>query len=158
ATRDTTGKGAGGISGEMRPMVVSTMQVFEDADKPDYCTRGTRFGTHSCNESLASVASTYFAPDFGKLTYIAYFDGGALVFDIRDPYHPKDVAHWVAPLHPLLYGEQLPNTVGGVLVHDVSHNNLEQDSNGLIYSADRVGYGMDILMLMPPAALIRSSP
>src|SRR5262249_32572290 len=53
ATRDKTGKGAGGISGEMRPMVVSTMQVFEDADKPDYCSRGTRFGTHSCNEALA---------------------------------------------------------------------------------------------------------
>ncbi len=156
ATRDKTGKGAGGISGEMRPMVVSTMQVFEDADKPDYCTRGTRFGTHSCNEALASVPSTFFAPDFGKLTYIAYFDGGARVFDIRDPYHPKDVAHYVAAVHPLLYGEQPPNVVNGVLVHDVSHNNLEEDSNGLIYSIDRLGYGMDILMLMPPAALIRN--
>jgi hypothetical protein len=158
ATRDTTGKGAGGISGERRPMVVSTMQVPEDEAKPDYCTRGTRFGTHSCNESLASVASTFFAPDFGKLTYIAYFDGGARVFDIRDPYHPKDVAHYVAAVHPLPYGEQPPNTVNGVLVHDVSHNNLEEDSNGLIYSVDRVGYGMDILMLMPPAAHIRNSP
>lgn len=159
-TRDTTGQGADGISGEMRPMVVSTMQVFEDADKPrpDYCTRGTRFGNHSCNEALASVASTFFAPDFGKLTYIAYFDGGARVFDIRDPYHPKEVAHYVAAVHPLPYGEQPPNTVNGVLVHDVSHNNLEEDSNGLIYSVDRVGYGMDILMLMPPAALIRNSP
>jgi hypothetical protein len=152
ATRDTTGKGAGGKSGEMRPMVVSTMQVFEDADKPDYCTRGT----HSCNEALASVPSTFFAPDFGKLTYISYFDGGARVFDIRDPYHPKDVAHYVAAVHPLPFGEQPPNIVNGVLVHDVSHNNLEEDSNGLIYSVDRVGYGMDILMLMPPAALIRN--
>ena len=157
ATRDKTGKGAGGISGETRPMVVSTMQVFEDADKPDYCTRGTRFGTHSCNEALASVPSTFFAPDFGKLTYISYFDGGARVFDIRDPYHPKDVAHYVAAVRPLPFGEQPPNTVNGVLVHDVSHNNLEEDSNGLIYSVDRVGYGMDILMLIPPAALIRDS-
>ena len=163
ATRDKTGKGAGGISGEMRPMVVSTMQVFEDADstggpssaRPDYCSRGTRFGTHSCNEALASLPSTFFAPDFGKLTYISYFDGGARVFDIRDPYHPQDVAHYVAAVHPLPYGEQPPNIVNGVLVHDVSHNNLEEDSNGLIYSVDRVGYGMDILMLMPPAALIR---
>jgi hypothetical protein len=163
ATRDNTGQGAGGISGEQRPMVVSTMQVFEDADstggpssaRPDYCSRGTRFGTHSCNEALASVPSTFFAPDFGKLTYISYFDGGARVFDIRDPYHPQDVAHYVAAVHPLPYGEQPPNIVNGVLVHDVSHNNLEEDSNGLIYSVDRVGYGMDILMLMPPAALIR---
>jgi hypothetical protein len=154
-TRDTTGKGAGGSSGEKRPMVVSTMQVFEDSDKPDYCSRGTRFGTHSCNEALASIPSTFFAPDFGKLTYIAYFDGGARVFDIRDPYHPEEVAHYVAAVHPLPYGEQPPNIVNGQLVHDVSHNNLDEDSSGLIYSVDRVGYGMDILMLMPPAALIR---
>ncbi|HSV18539.1 MAG TPA: hypothetical protein VLR71_09030 [Casimicrobiaceae bacterium] len=157
-TRDKTGKGADGISGEMRPMVISTMQVFEDSAKPDYCTRGTRFGNHSCNEALASVPSTFFAPDFGKLTYIAYFDGGARVFDIRDPYHPLEVAHYVAPVHPLAYGEQPPNVINGQLVHDVSHNNLEEDSNGLIYSVDRLGYGMDILMLMPPAALIRNTP
>ena len=104
------------------------------------------------------MPSTFFAPDFGKLTYIAYFDGGARVFDIRDPYHPTEVAHYVAALHPLLYGEQPRNFVNGQLVHDVSHNNLEEDSNGLIYSVDRVGYGMDILMLMPPAALIRNAP
>jgi hypothetical protein len=160
ATRDTTGQSAGGISGEMRPMVISTMQVFEDSASPpapDYCTRGARFLNHSCNEALASLPSTFFAPDFGKLTYIANFDAGARVWDIRDPYHPQEVAHYVAPVHPLPYGEQPPNTVNGVLVHDVSHNNLEEDSNGLIYSVDRVGYGMDILMLMPPAALIRDS-
>jgi len=46
----------------------------------------------------------------------------------------------------------------GVVVPSVSHNNLEKDSDGLIYSVDRVGYGMDILMLMRPASLIRNSP
>lgn len=153
ATR-AVGQGAAS-AGEAHPMVMSTMQVFEDSAKPDFCTRGTRFGTHSCNESFASVPSTFFAPDQGKLTYIAYFDGGVRVFDIRDPYHPKDVAHYIAPLHPLPFGEQPPNVINGVTVHDVSHNNAEEDSNGLIYSVDRVGYGMDILQLMPPAALIR---
>ena len=48
--------------------------------------------------------------------------------------------------------------IGGVTLHDVSHNNLEEDSYGLIYSVDRVGYGMDILMLVGPAAAIRTSP
>ncbi len=158
ATRSTTGKGAGGISGEQRPMVVSTMQVFEDIAKPDYCSRGTRFGTHSCNEVLAHVPSTFYAPDFGKLTFISYFDGGARAFDIRDPYHPQDVAHYVGAVHALPYGEQPPNVIGGVTYHDVSHNNLEVDSSGLIYSVDRVGYGMDILMLVGPAAAIRTSP
>ena len=158
ATRSTTGQGAGGISGEQRPMVVSTMQVFEDIAKPDYCTRGTRFGTHSCNEVLAHVPSTFFAADFGKLTFVSYFDGGARAFDIRDPYHPQDVAHYVAAVHALPFGEQPPNVIGGVTYHDVSHNNLEVDSSGLIYSVDRVGYGMDILMLVGPPAAIRTSP
>jgi hypothetical protein len=84
---------------------------------------------------------------------IADFDGGTRVFDIRDPYHPKDVAHYVGAVHRLPYGEQPPNMANGVLVHDLSHNNL-QDSNGLIYSVDSVGYGLDILMLTPPASLV----
>jgi hypothetical protein len=154
ATR-TTAAGAAS-SGEQHPMVVSTLQVQEDSAQPDYCTRGTRFGTHSCNEVLAHVPSTFFPPDFGKLTFIAYFDGGARAFDIRDPYHPIDVAHYVGAVHALPFGEQPPNVIGGVTFHDVSHNNLEVDSSGIIYSVDRVGYGMDILVLTGPAAAIRN--
>ena len=104
ATRSTSGQGAGGISGEQRPMVVSTLQVNDDSAKPSYCSRGTRFGTHSCNEVLAHVPSTFYAPDFGKLTFISYFDGGARAFDIRDPYRPQDVAHYVAAVHALPFG------------------------------------------------------
>src|SRR5438067_4321165 len=111
ATRSTTGQGAGGISGEQRPMVVSTLQVNDDSAKPSYCSRGTRFGTHSCNEVLAHVPSTFYAPDFGKLTFISYFDGGARAFDIRDPYRPQDVAHYVAAVHALPFGEQPPIVV-----------------------------------------------
>jgi hypothetical protein len=146
-------------SAEQHPMVVSTMQVFEDADKPDYCSRGTRFGPHSCNEVLAHVPSTFFAPDFGKLTFISWFDGGARAFDIRDPYHPKDVAHYVPAVTPLPFGEQPPSKdANGVQYSDVSVNNLEVDSNGIIYAVDRIGYGLNILTLTGPAALIRSEP
>jgi hypothetical protein len=145
-------------SGEQHPQSVSTMQVFEDSAKPDYCSRGTRFGPHSCNEVLAHVPSTFFAPDFGKLTFISWFDGGARAFDIRDPYHPKDVAHYVPAVTPLPFGEQPPNIVDGVQYSDVSVNNLEVDSNGIIYAVDRIGYGLNILMLTGPAASIRTQP
>lgn len=160
ATR-ATGQGSGTHTGEERPMVVSTMQVFEDSAKPDYCTRGTRFGTHSCNEFFAGFNSltgvnqgTFYPPYYGKLTFISYFDGGARAFDIRDPYHPQDVAHYVAPVN----ANTMPTVVGGVTYFDVSHNNLEVDSNGIIYSVDRIGSGMDILMLTGVAALIANSP
>src|ERR1700759_754748 len=43
---------------EQHPMIISTMAVNEDATKPDFCTRGTRFGAHSTNES-------FYAPYYG---------------------------------------------------------------------------------------------
>jgi len=137
----TRAKGAGGASaGENHPMVISTMQVFEDSAKPDFCTRGTRFGTHSTNES-------FFAPYYGKLLFVAYFDGGLRVFDIRDPYHPQEVAHFIPPVN----ANTRPTTVtiGGVqqTFFDVSTDNAELDDHGLIYIVDRVGGGADILQL-----------
>jgi hypothetical protein len=151
---DATRAPAGSSSGEQHPMVVSTMQVFEDSAKPDYCTRGTRFGTHSCNEVYADPPSTFHAPYQGKLTFISYFDGGARAFDIRDPYHPKDVAHYVPPV----CANVQPTVVNGVSYRDVSSNNLEVDSSGLIYDVDRLGCGIDILMLTGPAAAIANQP
>jgi hypothetical protein len=158
ATRAIVDEEENPTSGEQHPMAVSTMQVFEDSAKPDYCTRGTRFGPHSCNEVLAHVPSTFNPQDWGKLTFISWFDGGARAFDIRDPYHPKDVAHYVPAVTPLPFGEQPPSVVGGVARPDVSVNNLEVDSNGIIYAVDRIGYGLNVLMLTGPAAAIRNSP
>jgi hypothetical protein len=48
--------------------------------------------------------------------------------------------------------------VGGVARPDVSVNNLEVDSSGIIYAVDRIGYGLNILMLTGPAAAIRNQP
>jgi len=158
ATRAIVDEAENPTSGEEHPQSVSTMQVFEDSAKPDYCTRGTRFGPHSCNEVLAHVPSTFNPQDWGKLTFISWFDGGARAFDIRDPYHPKDVAHYVPAVTPLQFGEQPPSIVGGVARPDVSVNNLEVDSSGIIYAVDRIGYGLNILMLTGPAAAIRNQP
>jgi hypothetical protein len=169
--------GAGGSSGEMRPRVVSTMQVFEDdasnngndnsqgnnnnqggSGTPDYCTRGTRFGTHSCNEALASIPSTFFAPDFGKLTYIAYFDGGARVFDIRDPYITRRTSRTTSRRsRRCRTASSRPTSSTACSSMTYRTTTWRKTSNGLTYSVDRVSYGLDILQLMPPAALIRNS-
>jgi hypothetical protein len=127
------GKGAASKS-EAHPMVISTMQVQEDSAKPDFCTRGTRFGTHSTNES-------FYAPYYGKLVFIANFDGGLRVWDIRDPYHPQEVAHFIPPVN----SNTRPTVVNGVTYFDVSTDNAELDDHGLIYIVDRVGGGADIL-------------
>jgi hypothetical protein len=129
------GQGAAS-AGENHPMVISTMQVFEDSAKPDFCTRGTRFLNHSTNES-------FYLPYWGKLLFIANFDAGLRVWDIRDPYHPQEVAHFIPPLNPNV----LPTTVNGQQFFDVSTDNAEVDDNGLIYIVDRLGGGADILQL-----------
>ena len=135
---DTTrAVGAGALSaGENHPMVISTMQVFEDSAKPDFCTRGTRFLNHSTNES-------FYAPYYGKLLFIANFDAGLRVWDVRDPYHPQEVAHFIPPLN----ANVLPTVVDGNTYYDVSTDNAEVDDNGLIYIVDRLGGGADILQL-----------
>ncbi len=137
----TRAVGAGAASaGENHPMVISTMQVQEDSASPDLCTRGTRFGTHSTNES-------FYAPYYGKLLFIANFDGGLRVWDIRDPYHPLNVAYFI----PNLTANTIPTkvTINGVTQSflDVSTDNAEVDDRGFIYIVDRVGGGADILQL-----------
>jgi hypothetical protein len=125
-------------------MVISTMQVADNSARPDFCTRGTRFGTHSTNES-------FYAPYYGKLLFIAYFDGGLRVFDIRDPYHPKNVAFFIPNV---TNNTQATNvTINGVpqQFFDVSTDNAEVDDRGYIYIVDRVGGGADILKLTEEA-------
>jgi len=144
----TRAVGAGGASaGENHPMAISTMQVHDDSAKPDFCTRGTRFGTHSTNES-------FYKPYYGKLLFIAYFDGGLRVFDIRDPYRPKNVAFFI----PNVTANTQPTnvTINGVAQQffDVSTDNAEVDDRGYIYIVDRVGGGADILKLTGEAAEI----
>lgn len=140
ATRTAFTAAGAASAGENHPMVISTMQVHEDSANPDFCTRGTRFGTHSTNES-------FYEPYYGKLLFIAYFDGGARVFDIRDPYHPKNVAYFIPNLTPNTQPTVV--TINGVQQSflDVSSDNLEVDDRGYIYDVDRVGGGADILEL-----------
>ena len=73
-------------------MVISTMQVQEDSAKPDFCTRGTRFGTHSTNES-------FFAPYYGSCCSSPISTAACASSDIRDPYHTQEVAHFIPPVN-----------------------------------------------------------
>src|SRR5262249_14189469 len=62
------------ITTETRPQSVATFQVPES--KGGFCRRGGRFGPHSSNESFAPVF-------YGKMVFIAYFNGGVRAVDIR---------------------------------------------------------------------------
>jgi len=124
------------------PMGLATLWVDprfgELYARGNYCTRGVRFGTHSTEEN-------FFNPLYGKLTTIAWFNGGLRVWDIREPFNPKQVAFYVP--------EANANTPSGAYMT----NNVDVDNRGLIYIVDRNGAGMDILQLFGCAAAIVSS-
>jgi len=114
------------------PMSLSTMSVDPRSGaqykRGNYCGRGARFGVHSHEENFRN-------PMYGKLTALAYFNGGLRIWDIREPQAPREVAFYVPEANALT------DTAGYMT------NNVEVDNRGYIYIVDRNGAGMDILQL-----------
>ena len=114
------------------PMVLSTMSVDERSGakypRGNYCGRGARFGVHSSEENFNN-------PYYGKLTSIAYFNGGVRMWDIREPQAPREVAFYV------------PEANANTDPDGYMTNNVEIDNRGYVYIVDRNGAGMDILEL-----------
>ena len=128
------------ITDDAHPWPLSTLRVNDDDGNPPFCERGPRFGTHASNEN-------FYPPYYGKLTFISYFDAGVRVWDIRDPVHPRQVAHFIPPVNAnvppscaTINGKQVCGT-------DISTNNVELDTRNLVYIVDRIGGGADILAL-----------
>jgi hypothetical protein len=125
------------------PMGLSSLWVDprfgERYPRGNYCGRGARFGTHSSEEN-------FHTPFYGKLTAIAYFNGGIRMFDIREPFTPRQVAFYV----PVANANTNPD---GYMT-----NNVEIDNRGYVYIVDRNGAGMDILQVTGcPAGIVNSS-
>jgi hypothetical protein len=146
---DITSKiGQGGsTSAEQHPWPISSVTVDDFSARPNFCSRGTRFGVHSPAENFED-------PSYGRLLTSAWFDAGIRVTDIRDPYHPKEVAHFIAPVNE--FTQPSSAVINGVTVTalDVSCDNTDVDNRGLRYCGDRVGGGLDIVQLTGEAAEI----
>lgn len=146
---DITSKiGQGGsTSAEQHPWPMSTVTVDDFSARPNFCSRGTRFGVHSPAENFDD-------PSYGRLLTSAWFDAGIRVTDIRDPYHPREVAHFIAPITK--FTQPSSAVINGVTYTslDVSCDNTDVDNRGLRYCGDRVGGGLDIARLTDEAAEI----
>ena len=146
---DITNKiGQGGsTSAEQHPWPISTVTVDDFSGRPNFCSRGTRFGVHSPAENFED-------PTYARLLTSAWFDAGIRVTDIRDPYHPREVAHFIAPVNK--FTQPSSAVINGVTYTalDVSCDNTDVDNRGYRYCGDRVGGGLDIVKLTGEAAEI----
>jgi hypothetical protein len=137
------------VTVEERPHSVATYQV---PDKPgDFCQRGGRFGPHSSNESFTPIY-------YGKMVFIAYFNGGVRAVDIRDPFAPREAGFYV-PATTERTAKRCVK-VGGAdrCKVAIQTNNVEVDDRGLIYIVDRADTGLDILELTGPARAMVGLP
>jgi hypothetical protein len=111
------------------PVSIST---FPTPNESDYKNKGGHFGPHNIHENRPdSLVSS-------DIIFTTYQNAGIRVFDIRDAYHPKEVAAFVPPA-PNRLMDHRPNRSRVIQSCDVWVS-----TDGLIYSTDFNG-GMYIL-------------
>jgi hypothetical protein len=134
------------VTAESKPFNVSSFTVPEASG--NFCSRGGRFGSHSPNENQPPMYAK-------RLVFVTWFNAGVRTIDIRDPYRPREVAHYI----PAITGKtdkrcvKLPEGRERCKVA-IQTNNVEVDDRGYIYAVDRANTGMHILRLTGSARKI----
>lgn len=120
------------------PYPIATYRLSDESI--DFCKRGGRFGAHN-------VSSTYHEPFYPGFIVVAYFNAGVRVVDVRDPFHPKEIAFYIpavtentAPRCVTIAGNERCKTA-------IQTNIVEVDDRGLIYLSDRANTGVHIVEL-----------
>jgi hypothetical protein len=117
----------------------------------NFCARGGRFGSHSSNESMAPVF-------YKKLAFVTWFNAGVRAIDIRDPYHPKEVGHFIPAITAATDKRCIKVNGEDVCKVAIQSNNVETDDRGYIYVVDRANTGLHILELAGPPRAIAGLP
>jgi hypothetical protein len=136
------------VTTETRPFSVATFQVPEA--KGGFCKRGGRFGPHSSSESFAPIF-------YGKLVFVAYFNGGVRAVDIRNPYSPREAGFYI-PATTERTAERCVTEPARSCKVAIQTNNVENDERGFVYLADRANTGLHIVRLTGEAAKIAGGP
>jgi hypothetical protein len=122
----------------MRVVSIAEERVLAVVPPPDpaFDSRELRFGPHNLHENRPDSYQS------DRVVFATYFNAGLRVYDLADPEHPREVAHWIAEPAPGKPVTQL--------------NDLFVDTDGLIWVTDRVGGGLFVLEPEPSlAALMR---
>jgi hypothetical protein len=131
------------ITDPATPQIISNYHVDERSG--DFCSQGGRFGSHSSNENMTPIY-------YRKLVFISYFNAGVRAVDIRNPFQPQEVGHFI----PATTENTAPtcDDDGGNCATVIQTNNVEVDDRGYIYIVDRANTGMHILDLTGSARQI----
>lgn len=146
------------------PWPISTFQVPSTAaptGTPPFCARpGTNFGPHSPQAMRLPAYD-------GKLLFLSYFNAGLRVIDMRDPFAPREVGHWIAARTATTRFVRPPNTLpqyqvpmppAGAVPYPIT-NTVEIDPRGrYVYVADRSGNGVYVLEVIGAVKAIAAAP
>lgn len=107
------------LTHEDHPMPVSTFFL----PVGDYCKPGAgNFGPHQHAETVNGELNRF----EDKIAWLAYMNAGVRIVDLSDPYHLKDVGHYI------------PKTnMTGQDVRPIQLTDVDLDSRGLAYASDR---------------------
>ena len=125
------------VSDERNPTLISLFPTPEpppDAPYKNFCEKGGGFGPHNFNHPQNQP----YYEDRDDRVYLTYFNAGLRVYDISDPYLPKEIAYYVPP-DPKEIRAPAPFNKGVVSSEDVV-----VDTRGYIYISDK-NWGIHIL-------------
>jgi hypothetical protein len=125
------------ITNQQTPWPIATLNVPQNPG--NFCQKGGRFGDHFYSWHI-------YAPYYGKLACITWFNAGMRCFDIRDPLNPRMVAYFIqAPNANTIASCGVPGNPT-LCLNAPFMDVVEVDDRGYIYGQDRNGSGITILL------------
>jgi hypothetical protein len=137
------------ITTESRPFGVASFTVPEASGH--FCSRGGRFGTHSSNENMTPIY-------YNRILFLAHFNAGVRAVDIRDPYHPREIAYFIPATTDKTESRCVKVDGADRCKVVIQTNNVEVDDRGYIYAVDRANTGLVILELTGDARRAANFP